>query len=182
MMEFECCLYSQHFKGKFNNVADALSRLHDLTDDQILSFILSNFPDQVPHTFSIVPLAPSIISWMTWLLQKSNGHTECKNKQHTKKRGHGNNGYYTLSESRMVMTPSSNNLSPSCKQDCSEPLVQPSAKGSFLDKIRAYRVEAQSKRPWQNWVRSSGQMWGQTPTIDQTTKQSTHYCCDKLKA
>jgi hypothetical protein len=175
LMESECCLYSQHFKGEFNNVADALSRLHDLTDNQLLSFILSNFPDQVPHTFSIVPLAPSIISWMTWLLQKNNGHTEFKNKQQTKKRGRGNDGYSTLTESRTDTIPSSSSSSPSCELDCLVPSALPSVKGSFLNKVRASWVEAQSKRPWQNWVRSSGQTWGQTPTMDQITKQSILY-------
>ncbi len=34
LMEYNCCLYSQHIKGVHNNVANALSRLHHLSPDE----------------------------------------------------------------------------------------------------------------------------------------------------
>jgi hypothetical protein len=43
LMEAVCCVYSQHIKGIHNNMADALSREFDFTDEDLTKFILSNF-------------------------------------------------------------------------------------------------------------------------------------------
>jgi hypothetical protein len=32
LLNKDCCIYTQHFKGAFNNVADALSCNHNLTE------------------------------------------------------------------------------------------------------------------------------------------------------
>ncbi len=175
LMDYQCCLYSQNFRGEFNIVADTLSRQHHLSDNELLTFILSHFPNQVPSTFRIVHLPHSITSWMTWLLQKSKEHTECKNNPGTKKQEPGSGGNSTSSASRTVMTLSSCTSNPLCVPEFSEPLEPLLDKASFPEKIRIAWREAQSKRPWQNWARSSGQMWGSTPTMAQTEAASTPY-------
>ncbi len=62
LMEEDCCLYSQHIKGVHNNVADALSRLHHYSPEDLTSFILHQYPTQVPPTFQLVPLPQEICS------------------------------------------------------------------------------------------------------------------------
>jgi hypothetical protein len=175
LLNTDCCIYSQHFKGIYNEVADTLSRRHDLSDKDLLSFILSSFSEQVPSIFSIDPLPPSITFWMTWLLQKNKEHMEFNKKQETKKREHGADGKLTLKELKTSTTHSSSDSSPSCRPDSLEPLEQHSGKESFPEKIQNVWREAQSKRPWQNWARSSGQTWGSTPTMVQTAIASTPY-------
>ncbi len=113
LMEADCCLYSQHFKGEFNEVADCLSRRHDLSDNQLLSFILSRYPEQVPATFAIDHLPPSITSWMTCLLQKNKDLTEFSNKHETKKRERGTDGNPTSDELKTPTIPSYYSLNPS---------------------------------------------------------------------
>jgi hypothetical protein len=172
LMSANCCLYSQHFKGEHNEVADTLSRRHDLSDSALVALIFSSYPDQIPGTFKIDLLPPSIISWMIWLLQKNKDHTESNNKQKTKKRGHGADGELTWNELKTPMTHSYNSLNPSCDPESSELSQQPSDKGSFQEKIKTVWREAQLKRPWQNWAKSSGQTWGSTPTMAQMDTQS----------
>jgi hypothetical protein len=43
-MEHQFCLHPQHIRGCNNSVTDALSRLHHLSDTELTSFLLSNFP------------------------------------------------------------------------------------------------------------------------------------------
>jgi hypothetical protein len=44
LMEADCCVYSQHINRFHNNVADALSRKYDSTDEDLTKFICLNFP------------------------------------------------------------------------------------------------------------------------------------------
>jgi hypothetical protein len=44
LLHADCCLYSQHIAGKYNVIADTLSRKFDLTNDDLVSFILSYYP------------------------------------------------------------------------------------------------------------------------------------------
>ena len=169
----DCCLYSQHFKGAYNNVADALSRHNELTDHVLTSFILQHFPDQVPPTFRIDPLPPSITSWTTWLLQKNKEHTESKTKQKRKKLESGTDGKPIWHASKTVTTLTFNSSNPSCEQESSAPSPPHSDEETFPEKIKKTWVEAQSKRPWQSWVRCLGQTWGSTPTMAQMDNQHT---------
>jgi hypothetical protein len=56
-----------------------------------------------------------------------------------------------------------------------------SEEGNFLDQTRNSWLLQQSKRPWQNWVRSLGQIWGTTPHLDLDRIHYTHYLPDNLK-
>jgi hypothetical protein len=178
LMDHQCCLYSSHFKGKFNNVTDALSRQHNLTDSELTSFIFSQFSSQVPPTFEIVPPPQSIVSWTTWLLQKNNEQWESKTAPNQKKREYGTGGKPTYLGSKMSMTPTSATLNPSCAPASSVPSEQPFDEVTFLERIKNPWQEAQLKRPWQNWVRCLGQTWGSTPTMAQTVTHLTPSCPD----
>jgi len=60
--------YSQWFRGVENNVADALSRDEDRSDNELTNIFRSHRPSQVPPHFKIVHLPNKIISWLTSLL------------------------------------------------------------------------------------------------------------------
>jgi hypothetical protein len=62
--------YSQWFPGIKNNVADALSREMDFSDNDLTNLLRLSFPEQVPENFVIVPLPNEIVSWLTLLLQQ----------------------------------------------------------------------------------------------------------------
>jgi len=62
--------YSQWFEGKRNQVADALSREFDRTNDDLTNTLRLFCPSQLPKHFEIVPLPIVIVSWLTSLLQK----------------------------------------------------------------------------------------------------------------
>jgi hypothetical protein len=68
MMDHDSTVYSQWFEGNSNEVADALSHDHHLSDTQLLNLLLSLIPEQIPNNFRICPLPPDIVSRiMTWL-------------------------------------------------------------------------------------------------------------------
>jgi hypothetical protein len=60
--------YSQWFHGADNNVAAALSRDNERTDDKLTQILRSHFPSQLLQHFEIVPLPNKITSWLTSLL------------------------------------------------------------------------------------------------------------------
>jgi hypothetical protein len=69
-MSHKICKYSQWFPGTKNQVADALLRDMDRTDNKLTQILLSHVPSQVPTSFKIVTLPNKIVSWMTLLLQR----------------------------------------------------------------------------------------------------------------
>jgi hypothetical protein len=60
--------YSQWFCGVDNQVADALSRDDNRTDEELTKILCSHCPSQVLEHFRIVPLPNKITSWLTLLL------------------------------------------------------------------------------------------------------------------
>jgi hypothetical protein len=61
--------YSQWFPGTKNQIADALSRDMDRTDNKLTQTFF-HVPSQLPTSFKIVPLPNKIVSGMTLLLQR----------------------------------------------------------------------------------------------------------------
>jgi hypothetical protein len=165
LMRHNCCLYSQHIKGVQNNVADALSRMHDNSPEELHHYISSSFPTQVPNTFHIDPLPLEISSWMISWLQKFKEPTESVKVPKTKSIGFGTDGVNTAESSTMNMIFSSKTYQKNSEPDCLENLQPPYVDASFLDQTRDLWLQAQWKRPWQNWVRSLGQTWGASPPM-----------------
>ena len=165
LIQADCCLYSQHFRGSENKVADALSRRFDLTDNQLEFFIHSTLHYQVPNTFRIVPLPPSISSWVTWLLQRIKETTASQKVQETKKQERGNVGLNTVESSKTTTMSTYSDSHLPFEQQCSGHLPQPCDADNFLNLTRKNWEQGQSVRPWQSWVRSSGQTWGTTPSM-----------------
>jgi hypothetical protein len=181
LLQANCCLYSQHFKGCENKVADTLSRKFDLSDTDLENFIISNFSSQVPSSFRIVPLPQQISSWVTWLLHKISETTESPNTRKRKRHVSGNVGWNTVTSSKSMTTFTYKTSPLQCEPPYSVPSQQHSEGDSFLDLTKLSWERAQSKRPWQSWARSLGQTWGTTPTMAQGTTQSLQLYLDNLK-
>jgi hypothetical protein len=52
---------------------------------------------------------------------------------------------------------------------------------NFLSQTKKAWLLQQSKRPWQNWVRSLGQTWGTTPHMEVDLNHCIHYLPDNSK-
>jgi hypothetical protein len=69
-------LYSQWFAGIENDVADTLSRRHDLPPTDLTNLIVSQFPTQTPHGFHLSPLPPDLTSWAHFWLRHDHATKE----------------------------------------------------------------------------------------------------------
>ena len=173
LISSDLCLYSQHFKGSFNNVADALSRRNDLSDIDLTSFIRLHFSAQVPPTFRIEAVPQSIISWNFSLIQKTKEAMASPNQPWIKKTGLGEDGCRSVNSSRTKEISSSVDWKQMTEQECSPPLRQLFDEETFVNQVKEAWVQAQLKRPSQKWVRCFGRTWG-TTHIEQKRVQSIH--------
>jgi hypothetical protein len=181
LMEADCCVYSQHIKGIQNNVADALSRKFDFTDEDLTKFILSNIPSQVPNSLRIYPILPEISYWVICWLQKYKEIMESQKIQETKKQECGEDGWNTqnLSNSSTISGLKASHLK--IEQDLWEHLPQYCKEDSFLAQMKKTWQQEQCKRPWQNWVRSLWQTWGTTPHMVWEPTDFNPVFCNNLK-
>ena len=69
-LEFEVKDYSQWFPGAHNDVADALSRDDDRSDEDLINLLKTFCLSQMPSLFKIVPLPAEIVSFLISVLQK----------------------------------------------------------------------------------------------------------------
>jgi hypothetical protein len=84
VLDMDCCIASQHIKGKLNLIADLLSfagnltraggKRHPLATDDPPNNVLtqrlhSTYPDQIPAHFTISQLPDDILSWVSRVLQ-----------------------------------------------------------------------------------------------------------------
>ena len=81
--------YSQWFRGADNNVADALSRDNDRTDDELTQILRSHCSSQLPQHSKIVPLPNKIVSWLTSLLLRLPAKQQLVETHSTTKLGRG---------------------------------------------------------------------------------------------
>jgi hypothetical protein len=62
--------------GVDNGVADALSRQHESSDEQLTDFIFKSFPEQTPPGFRIQALTPEVTSWVRYWVQHTHDTEE----------------------------------------------------------------------------------------------------------
>ena len=84
--------YSQWFPGVDNQVADALSRNWDRSDDVLTKILFAHVPSQVPIPFNIVPLPNEISSFVTSLLLRLPVQERYSEEHKTTTLGRGNGG------------------------------------------------------------------------------------------
>jgi len=175
------CIYSQHIPGISNKIADALSRRFDLNDDQLTSLINSSIHLQVQSSFKLCPIHPVINSWMTCWLRKCSGTRELHKTQKTKRVECGEDGLNIQIPSDSAMISGWKDYAQNIEFTLLEALQPPSDEENFLVQTRKAWLLQQSKRPWQNWVRSLGQTWGTTPHMEAEHSVFTPYLPDNSR-
>ena len=174
-MEAQSTIFSQHFKGIWNVIADSLSRDFHLSDSQ-LTILLKHFsPLQVPKSFLISPLPPTITSWINSKLQELPEKLPEHPEQMPSSIGRGKDGNFFSSISSLSTTNSSTTSPPPTESESSEPLPKPSENESFPQRVKLTYKAACAKRPWTKWLRPSGQTIGATPAMVHTTKKTTTF-------
>ncbi len=160
--------YSQWFPGAQNQVADALSRDDDRTDEELTRILRTYCPEQVPEHFEIVPLPNEIASWVTSLLLRLPRKMQLQ-EQHTRtKLGRGEDGNSGATKSGSEMTSSLIPLHPTKGSDYSDLSPWVSVKDDFRQNLMTHWLKAQSEVPSHTWYRPSGRMIGQTPPRTKT--------------
>jgi len=81
MISAKCCLYWQWFEGKKNDVSDAPSHNHHISDSLLTSLLSTAFPHQLSNGLMIKPLQKEIGLWLICLLQKQTGKCTQSPKQ-----------------------------------------------------------------------------------------------------
>jgi hypothetical protein len=149
--------YSQWFCGADNNVADALSRDNDRTDDELTQILRSHCYSQLPQNFDIVPLPNKIVSWLTLLLLWLPAKQQLVETHSTTKLRRGTASQSTANQSDSETTFSSKTCPKPTKSKSSE-VSWLCIKDDFLDNVMLPWLKAQSQIPSTMWLRSSGKM------------------------
>ena len=156
MLSADSSLYSQWTAGSENGIADALSRLFDLDDSSLISYIYQKFSVSI----QLIPIPQEISLWMTLLLRRSQSAQNQSPQEQTRNQpqpgvaGHHisipSTSLTTNSLSRSPLINTCRSFSPS-QQQC-EVLGSPQA----IPKSR----KAPSTPPLTMWHRCSGQTIG----------------------
>jgi hypothetical protein len=181
MIARNSCIYSQHIPCISNKITDALSRRFDLDDATLTSLINSFCVCQEQIFLRIYPVHPEINSWMTYWLQRCNEMRELPKIQETKSVECGKDGVNKLNQLGLPMAFGYHTNSQTNEFTSLEHLLPPSKEENFLSQTRHAWLCQQSKRPWRNWVRYLGQMWGTTPHMDTEVNHYIHYLPGRLK-
>ena len=166
LMSAHCTLYSQHQKGRFNVIADILSRWFFLTNTDLTHFLHSNYNTQMPTNFRISPLPSVISSWIISTLGKLQKTTACKMKRTKVAREHGNGGCPGWKMWASRETPILLGLPVLKEPDWLEALQSASADANtVLQDTRSHWLQGQSTRPSLTWRRPFRTTTNPTPDL-----------------
>jgi hypothetical protein len=174
-LENEIREYSQWFRGADNQVADALSRDDDRSDEELTKILRSHCTSQVPSHFEIVPLPNVITSWLTSLLLRLPQKQELAEVHTRTTLGRGRATPHTATASASTGTISSTGLTDSKKSQSWELSPWLYVKGDFRDRVMVPWLKAQSKIPLTQWLRPSEKMDARTPTGMQNAMLADFY-------
>lgn len=173
-------IHPQHIPGSSNNIADALSRRHLLTDSELTSFLLTSHPEQIPKNFEILPLSPGLISWIYSTLVLEQSLLTREQRQPTKKwtaAGVDGNATSPISTCNTILTsipalPSSRQKSAEDSSKLSETALSPKhpEPSLFAQRIRTNYLAGVSVKPLATWLRSSGMLSGRVPSMNLTAQ------------
>ena len=172
LMAAQCTLYSQHQKGKYNVIADILSRWFFLSTAELTFFLQQNLFPQMPTNFQISPLPNEISSWITCTLEKLRETTACKTRPTRTETEHGNDGCHGYKQWASSETPSLMGLQYLKESGWSGALqsVYDDA-NTVIPDTRNHWLQAQLSRPCLTWVRPFNTTTSPTPD---TTKTAHH--------
>jgi hypothetical protein len=155
-MHHEIRDYSQWFPGIENNVADALSREMDLSDDALTKLLRLSFPSQIPENFEIVPPPKEIVSWLTSVLLQMPVQEQFREKHTKTTLGRGTDGISTASPQDLSTTPTSHPSPVNKGSSMSEPSQQPRRTLDLREILQLPWLCRQSKIPSVTWSRPFG--------------------------
>ena len=124
-------IYSQHFAGKLNVIADSLSRDHHIDNANITFLIQCSFPQQAPQNFKICPLPPIITLWVNSHLLEIPEKVPKHQAQMPSLTGCGYDGSNSSPASTYNTTNSSTNSNKKTESDSSVPSPKPSSQVFF---------------------------------------------------
>jgi hypothetical protein len=156
--------YSQWFRGIENNVADALSRDDDRSDDELTLILRSHCPSQVPPHFEIVPLPNEITSWLTSLLLRLPQKKEWAEEHMRTTLGRGADIINIATASVSKETTSSTEYPDNTNSPSSELSPWLYVKGDFRDHLMVPWLKSQSQIPLTQWLRPSEKTGEKTRT------------------
>jgi hypothetical protein len=154
--------YSQWFKGEINNVADALSRNNNRSDDKLTLIIKSFCPLQVPSCFKILQLPKEIISFLTALLRKLLMKEQLRKEHMRSKLGCGEDGRNMPIPLALKITSTSRTSHKKNTTSSLAPLPWLLGMQDYQDHLMTGWLQTQSKIPSSMHVQPSGKMNSQT--------------------
>ena len=173
VLEADCCIYRQWFKGEENVLADSLSRDGFVFTNQAhKSFLQSTIPQQVPPNFNISPLPNEIVSFIssTLLQLPVKAQRLMPRKESELVRSRPGLVSYLVLGSRL----SSSKASPSSRETSScLPSPRQFEKAPSLEEIKSNWWREQSTPPSHMWHRPSGQTIGLTPDWTSTVRRAS---------
>ena len=147
-LEYKLKDYSQWFPGDQNDVADALSRDNDRTDQELTYLLFKFCPSQMPRHFKIAPLPAEINSYLISVLQKLPVKKQLQEKHTRTKIGRGPDGRniaFPLDLKMMSILTASPGATGS---NSWEPLPWLCVKGGIQDHLMVPWLRAQSEVPF----------------------------------
>ena len=158
-------IHPLHIPGKSNGTADALSRLHHMSDNELTNHILSHFVEQTPAHFKLYPLHPETLSWISSIVAIRQGSSTEQRKTRTKNKIEpGEDGTHSYQASTSITTSISTTGSRNNERASVKPSSKPSDQdisqtapiGDFRHQIKESFASELSKLPLANWYRNSG--------------------------
>jgi hypothetical protein len=166
-IESDIMEYSQWFEGMKNQVADALSREFERSDEDLTNTLRSLFPSQLPKHFRIVPLPIEIVSWLTSSLQQLPVKEQLREAHTRAKLDHGDDFESTSIPSDWKTTTSLTHSQGHNSTESCAPLPWLCERRDFQDQLMINWLREQSEVPSRMYARPSG------TTADSTQPRTT---------
>ena len=160
-------LYSQHIRGVYNIIADALSRDFHITDDWLTTLLYFYYPEQMPANFKIQNLNKEVVSWIWSLSHRATMKKECQEKHTKSSMGALIDGAVFARMSEFMMNGSLTSVDQNVLSSCL-PLLPVSGETYMARENWTNSLLAQSKPPSTMWLRPLGQTFG-APRFSTTT-------------
>ena len=169
------CHPSGWIPGDSNDIADACSRLQDLTVTEFTHYVIKTFPSQLPPNFRISPLPDWLRSEAECWVRRQAEATALRKAATTKRSDHGNDGSSSVTSTDSVETlfsldfigdrnTTSSAHSPSVSDNVSTPHQE-----------QLLYVKALATKQSQTWQRPLSQKTNQTPGMTPTERLRNFY-------
>jgi hypothetical protein len=167
----------QWLPGADNGVADALSRQHEQSNEELTDLIVNSYPTQVPTGFQIQALTPEITSWVRYWVQPSHDTSELPPEPLPKVKCGGDAGSSSCTTASLTTTCTLDSSRPTNDTSSSAPLHTKPApvNGPCPRKDMITWLRAHAAQPSTACVRPSSQPVGTIPARIRTANLLSFY-------